>query len=626
MAGYTCKEAGMKCKNVSLVIGLLFCSNILFGFGKKTFFGIRSQAVNAVRELVGWEQQINLYWGVHNTIEATVVDEPSSYRPPKSNWFFGRFTWDRSHTHIHADNENTDGEYSGYNYGAAALTIEYTRSFRPQKITKFLFGDEKLVFSGSRVDDRKDTDILADYFGLPADFRSIVRFEPRISNIVFDFNWYQSLEEYLSGLYFRIHFPVVHTRWDLNLKEVDIVGGNAFHPAGYIASKRVEAKCLATNVTQALQGKTTFGDMREPLKFGKVSGKQTMSRVAEVQGVIGWNFLQDDWYHFGLNIRGAAPTGNNPKSEFLFEPIVGNRHHWELGGGLTSHVDLWECEDGYNKVVLYFDANVTHLFSVKQLRSYDLKNNGPGSRYMLLEELASSATNLRIANDVFAAFQYQRRLIPAINKTTLESKIRIGVQGDMVLKVAYQCGGFEADVGYNFWGQSKEKLQCREKFEEDRFVLKGDSQVYGFTVAADEPVPLSASQSMATIRAGSQPGNITFVNNNADNPVNAKSINNADLCQLNASDSPDLGIARDIVQTSKEPIFVKNDDIDECSALLPRAISHKFFIHLSHNWEKTNDIVFYIGSGVSAEWANTSVKKNSAHSQWGIWIKGGLSY
>ena len=567
----------MECKNFVFFIGLLFFPNILLGFGKKTFFGIRSQAVNTVRELVGWEQQINLY----------DIDE---------------------------------------NYGTVAMTIEYTRSFRTQKISEFLFGDEKLVFSGSRVDDRKDTDILADYFGLPADFRSIVKFRPLISNVLFDFNWYQSLDVCLSGFYFRIHLPVVHTKWDLNVKEVAITGGKAFHPAGYMASERVEVIDLATNVTQALQGKTTFGDMREPIKFGKIFGRQTMSRVAEVQGVIGWNFLQNDWYHLGLNIRGAAPTGNNPKAEFLFEAIVGNRHHLELGGGLTSHVDLWESEDGYNKVALYFDANVTHLFSAKQLRSYDLKNNGPGSRYMLLEELASPAINLHVDDDMLATFQYQRRLIPAINKTTLESKIRIGVQGDMVLKVAYQCGGFEADVGYNFWGQSKEKLQCREKFEENRFALKGDAQVYGFDEIDEVPIPLSATQNNATIKAGQGDGNTDFANGNADNGVNAKDANNGDLSQLTFADLDVLNIVGEIVKTSDPPIFVKNIDIDECSALLPRATSHKFFVHMSYNWEKNNDITSYVGGGVSAEWADTNAEKNSAQSQWVIWFKGGLSY
>src|SRR5437868_12902847 len=92
----------------------------------------RSQSVNVAREMVGWQEYIN--------------------RP--------------------------DAQCS---YGVFTITPEYTRSFNSGQLVECLFGDAAqeplcgnrfITISGSRVPERKDSDWLADYFGLPTDFES----------------------------------------------------------------------------------------------------------------------------------------------------------------------------------------------------------------------------------------------------------------------------------------------------------------------------------------------------------------------------------------------------------------------------------------------------------------------
>lgn len=563
-------------KHIKRVIVLhLIVPGVLLGFGKKTFFGSRSQAANTRRELVGWQQEVNLYG----------IDE---------------------------------------NYGTIAGVLEYSHSFNSKKISTFLFGSTSLTISGSRVQNRSTTDILADYFGLPADYKSTICFEPRISNIIFDLDWYQALDEYLEGLYFKIHVPIARSKWDLNVTERRLAEGTAFYPAGYMGAERIDRSQLAQSFIQSLRGTTRFGDMRNPLKFGKYCGAQKITRVAALEGVLGWNFLQDDRYHIGLNLRASAPTGNKPDAEFMFEPQVGNRHHWEFGVGFTSHVMLWEDEDQYNAIGLYVDANITHLFGSKQMRSYDFITNGPGSRYILLEDMINPALNLEVDDEV-ATIQYNRRLLPAINLTTLESKINIDVQGDVVIKLTYQRGGFEFDAGYNLWGMSKEKLACRTRLEEQRYALKGDAQLYGFD-DDNNATPLNATQSKATIRAGQLSGNSEFNNENVDNAADATDSAKNDLMQLNVDDSADLGIDQDVVQLSNPPILITDCDIDNSSVLLPRALSHTFFVHLNYNWDVDRCILPYLGGGASVELADTGSSNNSAYSQWTIWVKGGVSY
>src|SRR6266404_6189299 len=236
----------MKKFSVYAIIGVLFFITIDTScFGKKTIFGIRSQGLDGALELAGWQQIIYKY------------DQDS-------------------------------------NYGTIAAAAKYTRSIRPDQIANFLFGASKLRFSGSRAE-RQKGDILADYFGLPADFSSTVCFSPHISNTIIDFDWFQAFDASVPGLYIMIHMPVVHTKWNLYMQETGINSGTAFYPAGYMSNANIPASSLPQTVTQALRGNTIFGDMDQPLKYGKIFGRQTRSRIAELQGTLGWNYNQP-WY------------------------------------------------------------------------------------------------------------------------------------------------------------------------------------------------------------------------------------------------------------------------------------------------------------------------------------------
>ncbi len=591
----------MKCSVRWALWGFLTISFGLHGFGQKTLFGVRSQGVNAARELAGWQRLI--------------------------------FLPDLEQTNV-----------------TMAVAPEYSHSFRSDDIAKFLFGCPELVFSGSQVLGREATDILADYFGLPSDFKSVVQFDPNIVNFVMDLDWYIGLDGWTPGLYFRLHLPIVHSKWDLQMVECVVDPGTTFtsYPAGYFAATPIELSALTTgptaptNVMTVFQGKATFGDMREPLQFGKIFGRQSETRVSELWVALGYNFMLSDWYHAGVAIRGAAPTGTLRKSEFLFEPIVGNDHHWEIGGACTGHIDFWCDQETDQKLSLFLDANVTHMFASRQKRSFDLKN-GKGSRYILLQQIASPAVGLHIGlapGDVEATSQYQGRLVNAINKTTLDADIGIKVQADIVLKLGYKRRGFEFDLGYNLWVRSEEDCQGRDCIE-NCYAVKGDAQVYGFTNPAETSVAVAATQSKATINqgapetseafAGLDPGNFNegfeFANINADNIDNASDTLGGALLQLTTADANRLGITQIPIRTSNPPILVTDSDLDTCSALLPKAISHKLFFYLGYQLDREDlNVIPSIGGGGFIEFAKPDPCDNSAHAQWGLWLKMSLSY
>jgi hypothetical protein len=600
-------------KNFLLVCGLivLMTSSFLHGFGKKTFFSTRSQSVNTVRDIVGWQQEINRYQGNYECfVRGNRPNEQYEVCTPEMFTVF-------------------------------SITPEYSRSFAPSKMADILFGSECVVFSGSRYPGRAKTDVLSDYWGLPSDFKSVVNFNPVITNFLMDFGWFHGLDAWVPGLYYRVHMPIVHAKWDLHMHENVKSAGTPFntsesadptyqpatYPAGYLGPNRILLNdSIPQNMVQAFEGKKMFGDVGNPLQYGKIFGRQLLTRASELQLAIGWNYFEHSWWHAGAQVRCAMPAGNRSQAEFLFEPMVGNGGHWELGIGLSGHVQLWQNCNGQHTVALYSDFNVTHLFNATEKRSFDFTQNGPGSRYMLIADIEAPALDLFLDNagTVLAQNQYQRRLMPAINKTTLDVNIGIAAQIDWVIKAAWQWKNMELDLGYNFWYLSKEKIDGCIPFQSNRFGLKGDAQLYGFN--GTNATPLNATQHDATVQAGQGAGNGNYENTNADNSQPAYGTGGAILNNLTVQDVLALGIASNPVNLSNPAILLKDTDLNLCSGLMPHAISHKIFMHVNYAWHGRADFTPYLGGGGAVEFASNCFATNSAHSQWFLWIKGGLSY
>lgn len=560
-----------------LIITLASISSLKAFFGRTIAYP-RSQSINAAREIVGWQELIN--------------------------------------------RGDTD-----CNYWSVSLTPEYTRTLKGKELTNYLLGGCRcFTFSGSLAYEHEKTDILADYFGVPLDYISCMSFDPVLGQFIMDFNFYYGFQSLHPGLYLQLDMPIVHANWDLNAIEVPITKGTIATPAGYMAATKLLPQNLPQTVEDVLDGLTTFGDLQEPLKSGLIFNREIKTHFSDVQIVIGDNFFLSDWYHAGLNARVYLPTGSKPSTEFFLEPIIGDLRHWQAGVGFTGHVDFdYGCYSGG----IYCDANITHLFAALACRSFDFKNN-PGSRYMLLEQITPSSQQLFISPGGPAApNQYSQKLVYAINKTSLTIKTSIKIQTDIAIKVCARRDGWGADVGYNFWYRSPEKLLCRQAFPENMYALKGDSQLYGFT-STDNPIALNATQHAATLRGGQGAGNFVegsqLQNLNVDSPAQAEGPTNAQaLFNITSADAASFGFTRTTVQASNPAILLKDSDIDVCSGLVPRGLTNKLFGHVGYTWTSESCIwVPFFGIGGEVEWAS-HCKPNNAFTQWGIWLKMGFS-
>ena len=166
------------------------------------YLSFRSQGINDAREIAGWQTQINK---------------------------FDAQSW----------------------YGSFSITPEYTRSFQNYQTAGYLWcdalapefdysihlegccNDPLIRVQGTKVPDRAENALMAENFYLPTDFVSEVRINPVIENYLVDLNLYIGLDNLYEGLYFRIHSPICHTRYAMNMREKVINPGTNNYDPGY---------------------------------------------------------------------------------------------------------------------------------------------------------------------------------------------------------------------------------------------------------------------------------------------------------------------------------------------------------------------------------------------------------
>jgi len=498
------------------------CTCQLFPLLGRSYLLPRSQGVDAPRDLVGTHRFIHRY------------DPPASY------------------------------------YGAANFTPQFMHSYKDDRIAEYFFGTDCLHIAGSSVEDRTAETILADYFGLSPSFESTVQLHPTIANFVGDIGLYGQWKR----LYATLHIPIAWTRWKFEMCETIYNNGtNLSYPQLYMSEDQLKAPI--SSFCRALQENTLFGNVKQGLCYGLVDCPQTEAGIADIRVNVGYDIWLREHGHAGFYLHTAAPTGNRSKARHLFEPVIGNGHHWELGLGFDGRVLIWEC-DGNQELSLFFDGKISHLFKSRQCRSFDFRGNCFGSRYTLLK--------------IFDNGTYTRQLVPAINITTLACDIVIDAQFDIVAMVGYLHRGFEFDVGYNAWARTREKVTLCGSIELNRYGFKGIQNVVSLTEE-----PSNVTQHTATLHGNE------FKNQGdlADNP---------------------------------SPRYINTCDLDPCSAAAHCAFTHKLFIYLGHAWltQKESRVKPFLGIGGSVEFEGnypdyTQPNKNSI-SQYSVWLKGGAGF
>jgi len=551
-------------------------------------------------------------------------------------------------------------------YGFGDIRFKYSQSFRPKNISKSLFGQalinststttstndndnsNQIIVSGSQASNRGTYDLMAENFYLPRDFKSTLTFKPKVQRFQVDFNFHMNLDEWVEGLYIELYGPFVHSRHDLDFEETVNSVGTVGYGQGYFDTAAIAVSGLNSSFATYAAGNSTVKTTTvkvNNLAYAKFDGeKHSKSEFGELRMEIGYDVLLDEDYHLGFSLEVAAPTGRRAEGEYLFEPIATNGKHWEIGGGLSGHYTAWRSDDEEKHFDFIFETKFLHLLKARTRRTFDVLTS-PLSRYLLAEKMTKNSGNLgtTATGNPQPTYQFAAEYAPVANISTLDIKTSVGIQADVVGMFNFTCKGLTWDLGYEFFGGSKEKIHSysdtddnRLTFAENAWALKGNASVYGFANLTPTFTALSATDSSATIY-NSTIGATSIDNTNANSAINAVNITGTTITTLNAGNTVTQ------INTSSTPILIALTDLNMEGAET-KTQSHKLFTHLGYTWVDREDWVPFIGVGAEVEFGkshhiengstttatrsttSTTSSVNCALSQWGVWLKGGVSF
>ncbi|AXK60293.1 hypothetical protein [Candidatus Chromulinivorax destructor] len=384
------------------------------------------------------------------------------------------------------------------------------------------------------------------------------------------------------GFLFKIKAPIAVYNINPNLTEVAATPAANYNEGQLSLSTTDVAIPTGATMTQALAGNLgdapTLGNYT-PMQYGLVQGDiSTGAKFGDIEMTAGYNFISNEDSSFSVALRASAPTGNKATGQYMLEPIVGRGGNWGLGGYTAAHVNLWEGSND-NRLSFKVMADVMHLFGTDTVRSYDLTENGGGSRYLLVAD--------------YNAGVYQNSIQNLINVTTLASTSSFGVEGDVAVGFNYTGGGFSFDLGYEFFGRSAETLEITGDFN-TRYAVLGHQ---GPGTATDGSVASFAAQPGATMR---------------------NAVAQTDIVQTGtvATTADALGDAR---LTANQ---VSLADLNVEGAQQSAYLTSKIFAKVGYEFAQ-NDYVPFVGVMGEFEFSNSL---NNALPQWSVALVGGVSF
>ena len=391
---------------------------------------------------------------------------------------------------------------------------------------------------------------------------------PQLGNINTVFNVWFDLNTVLRGMWARTVFSLTREKTTLRMRSSTHNAASGEYASGFNTIACNEAPIAYDSICKAFVGDTAIGDI-PPLHYAKFfNGGKSKTALASIRFDIGIDAIRSVDGFLNSSLCFLVPTGNKPDGKYIFEPVIGANNSMQLGlvfSGAYNYL-YYSCNSGLD---VYVDATMTHLFQAKQTRVLGLKNNGPGSQYLLLKKFDVSVDQVlageRVAN-VFAA----------------NTKVRANIMIDAsVMLHWYRWSGLFVDVGYNLWLRSAEKM----------------SKVVGLRNFAPETYGIKGNLSLSKINdfSGFCIGDV-------------QTSSTTTLAQPAAADAT--------------TVTLDTCDIDSTVALHPFACSNKLFTAIGYTRDLHRSNSRFI---VSLEGEVEVGQKNRALNQWALNLNIGVS-
>jgi hypothetical protein len=358
--------------------------------------------------------------------------------------------------------------------------------------------------------------------------------------------YYQNLDAILKGLFFHVTAPIAYVRNNIGFKSegpnrtqgIHALTGTAVTFLDYLQGKVVQT----ANPNQ--QAALTAAQLK--------SGSDTATEVTDVRIELGYNFAQKKTHHVGLTAALSIPTGNTPKGQYLFEAVAGNGDHWEFGGVLDAH-GTWKVKDCFS-IALHGALNYMYVFEGTETRTLGIKSkNGAPVTY---------------GHYLLAGQAGQAALFPLANVLTRDVNVHVGSKVDALASLAFHCGNFIFDLGYNLFYKDTETARVKS-WTDDTYAI--------------------ANTAFSTATVG-------------------------------GFDPTDATHAFNLGNATGETLAIQTADLDSGPASSASQVSHKLFGGLGYIWQKWS-VPVMLGLGGSYEFAG----RQGTLENWGVWAKFGVA-
>ena len=261
--------------------------------------------------------------------------------------------------------------------------------------------------------------------------------------------WKQILSEKDTGFWLEVSTALQYVTMNMNLNEnvIEALVANPYGNEG-TASEQLWVNSWA-GAGEFGRGYATAGIdtiekafAQDGWNYGKIDGAQSVTRLADIELKLGYQFVCEDNVLSNGYIGMIIPTGNKATAEYMAEPIVGNGFHFGLMAGSTAEIQLNAGMD--TRWSTRSDVCYRYLFQNTQVRSFDT-NNGNWSRYMYVWNGYPAEQPNEIATDLTT----MRTYTPGINVFTQEVKVTPQAQIRYNQALILESGGFKGEMGWN---------------------------------------------------------------------------------------------------------------------------------------------------------------------------------
>ncbi len=350
--------------------------------------------------------------------------------------------------------------------------------------------------------------------------------------------------------------------------------------------------------------------------------KQTEIRLADLSASVGYNVWANDKGLLGVAFKATMPTGNVPTAQYALEPIFGRGGAWGVGAEVMGHYKAWTNHDETKFLDVWLQGEVLHLVPGRtpNMRTFDLKANGKGSKYLLLQYYQAESDNTRTAQGI----------LQAANITTLPVISKIAVEGSVALMADFHCHNWNAAIGGEFWGRSKERL-CINFSQAVNLRLQNlnDFAVVGRQVSAYNIVGNTGTGISQNSYATFLCEPLATISKSQDTVVlvNTHQIANTSVNPPTPATNYILpttlptGIADARVAANRIPADL-NDALDIAGAAAGQALTGKVFGQIGYTWNEHR----YTPSASVFGGAEFTNNNNNAAQLWSVGIQGSLNF